>query len=280
MNRWFRALLPFAAARALQLNDQLTRLGLPTRRARRLALKPDTWARLQRTNLHLLPDGALAGLETRTVVDVGTNIGDWSDEVLEFCAPGQLHCVEPDPRLREGLERRLGRRRGVVLHPFAVGAARGTAEFHLMSGSDLNSMRQPEPSAASLFPAQFRPETTVRVEVRTLDELIPRDLPIALLKVDVQGFEREVLAGAAETLQRSSYVLLEANFQPFYQGEADFFELTAIMRGHGFAIANYSAPKGGQREALYADVLFVRRAGSPPAAAATTVPGEAASPHV
>jgi FkbM family methyltransferase len=274
MNRWLRALLPFGVVRALQIADQLTRLGLAPRHARRLARQPATWARLQSTNLHLLPDGALAGLSTRAVVDVGTNVGDWIGEVLELCDPGSVHCVEPDPRLIPGLERRLGHHHALKLHACAVGATPGTAEFRLMSSPDLNSMREPEPEVTGLFPAQFRAEATIQVPVHTLDELLPPDVPIALLKIDVQGFEREVLAGAGATLRRTDYVLLEANFRPFYRGEADFFELTALMRGHGFAIANYSSPKGGQREALYADVLFVRRREAEP----STNPTASATP--
>jgi FkbM family methyltransferase len=280
MNRWLRALLPFGVVRALQIADQVTRLGLPPRQARRLGWQPATWARLQSTNLHLLPDGALAGLSTRAVVDVGTNVGDWIGAVLELCEPGCVHCVEPDPRLMPRLKQRLGRHAALHLHACAVGATAGTAEFRLMSSPDLNSMREPVPEVTGLFPEQFRAETTVQVPVRTLDELLPPEVPIALLKIDVQGFEREVLAGAGATLRRTDFVLLEANFRPFYRGEADFFELTAIMRGHGFAIANYSSPKGGQREALYADVLFVRRdpgaTASPPPSPAAVASGRTA----
>lgn len=62
--------------------------------------------------------------------------------------------------------------------------------------------------------------TNVRVE--TLDRVLP-ELPVAVLKIDVEGSESEVLAGAAEVLRRTALVIVESH------GPAETRALTGLL---------------------------------------------------
>jgi FkbM family methyltransferase len=254
---WFRHLLPYGLVRASQINSELVRIGLPAREARHLAMAPATAVRLDRLNFDLLPAGALHRLDC--VIDVGANVGDWTADLLSLCQPPRIICVEPDPALASKLRRRFHRQPGVVIEQVAMGDAARTAEFKIMENPVLNSFREPAASMAEIYPEPFQVKQTIQVEVKPLDAIAPSAGRISILKIDAQGFEREVLAGARETLQRTDYIIMEVNFQPHYDGEAGFFELDTIMQKHGFCIGNYSAPKGGRRQALFADVLYLRK---------------------
>lgn len=258
MNSPWRHLLPFGLVRASQQASELVRIGLPRGRAWRLAIRPSTAFRMKHLNFDLLPDGALSGADC--ILDVGANVGDWTAELLEFCPPARIICVEPEPSLATGLRRRFADRPGVTVSPHAVGAREGTAAFTLMKDPVLNSLRHPTAEMTANY-AETGIRETIEVKVLPLDAIVPADARIRLLKIDVQGFEREVLSGATDTLSRTDYVMIEVNFQPHYEGEAGFFELDSIMQQHGFCIGNYSRPRGGQREALYADVLYLRKGG-------------------
>jgi FkbM family methyltransferase len=253
MKTWLRHFLPFGLVRANQLASEFERIGLP----RGSALQRDANRRLQYLNLDLLPSGALSGAPGM-VVDVGANVGDWTATLLSFYRPAKLICVEPDPRLALHLRQRFAGNDIVTVSEHAVGSAPGKAQLNVMEDSVFNSLRKPVESVQGLYPASFRVTKTVDVEVRTLDSLLAGGGSIKLLKIDVQGFEREVLAGAKEVLARTNFVLMEANFQPHYEGEAGFHELQELMRAHGFSLSNYSKPKGSRGQALYADVLYVR----------------------
>lgn len=256
MKGWYRHILPFGLVRASQMASDLIRLGLAPGRAWQLAFKPATSVQLQNLNFNLLPDAALSAVDC--IVDVGANVGDWTASMSGFCTPARVYCIEPDPSLAAGLVRRFSEQPMVTVSQTAVGAEPGTVEFTLMKDPVLNSVRRPTGNMTANY-LETGIKETIQVTVRPLDAIIPADARVRILKIDVQGFEREVIAGAKETLKRTDYVILEVNFQLHYEGEAGFFELDTLMQEHGFCIGNYSKPKGGRRQALFADVLYLRQ---------------------
>jgi FkbM family methyltransferase len=253
MKTWLRHFLPFGAVRASQLASEMADAGV----ARRHALAPRAAYRWKQLNFDLLPRGALRDRSAR-IIDIGANVGDWTADVLWVCPSARVTCIEPDPKLAAQLRARFAQAAGVEVIESAVGDRAGTIDFHLMESSVLNSVRTPNIEISGFYPSLFQVRETVTVPVQPLDAILAGSDRIALLKIDVQGYEREVLAGAMQTLQRTDHVLLEANFRTHYDGEASFFELDSIMQRHGFALGNYSEPKGGRKQALYADVLYVR----------------------
>lgn len=256
MKHWLELALPHGLVRAGQFADELRRLGVPAARAVRLAADPAAPAQLRGINLDLLPPGSLG--EVDTIVDVGANAGDWAAAALRFCTPRRLMCVEPDPALASALRRRFGAAADVI--EAAVGSSAGTATLHVMTNSQLNSLLPAETAMAGLFPSEFQPTARIDVKVVRLDDIAAAAARITLLKIDAQGFEKQILAGAAETLARTDLVLLEVNWQPHYDGEATFSELDAVLQGHGFCVGNYSKPKVWQDKALFADFLYLRKA--------------------
>lgn len=257
MRSWIRHILPFGLVRYVQNASELERLGVPKAKAYRLALMPASATKLRQLNLDLFPAGSLAG--AKTVVDIGANAGDWTAGLLEFCTPQQVLCFEPDPTLAQNLRTRFSGTRSVEIHEFAIGDTAGEAALNIMEGSEFNSLRQPVESIAGKYPETFHMEKKVSVKVRTLDSFTDKLAAIDLLKIDTQGYEREVLIGSSAALKKTKYVLLEINFQRHYEGEAGFVELDACMQQNGFCIGNYSGPKGGKRQALFADFLYVRK---------------------
>lgn len=256
-----RLALPFGLVQWKRQRQELLRLGVAPRLARRLALRPTNETLLEQTRLNLLPDSALAHMDY--VVDVGANEGAWSLGVLAFCRPRRLLVVEPSPSLQPVLQRRLGARRAVTICPVAVGAEKGEAMLHETATADINSLLEPREEMSEVYNGSFEVKSKVRVVVEPLDSIV-RELPeVSLLKLDVQGYERFALQGASQTLQKTRFVLLEVNFVSHYHDDTLFWHLHEMMASSGFHLHNISSPfrstpSQSQGRVLWADALYAR----------------------
>ena len=91
------------------------------------------------------------------------------------------------------------------------------------------------------------------------DELGIADAPV-FLKLDVQGFERQVLDGAAGVLDRLSVVQLELSVTPLYEGEMVLGEALVRMHSHGLKLCSCepSFTDEARGQALQFDCVFAR----------------------
>ena len=123
------------------------------------------------------------------VIDVGANVGHFSLLLGDLVGPRNLHCFEPTPiswrRLVENFV--LNEWPTEKLFQCAVGRKPGTLQF-----LDLD---KPETTNCCQSSAYGK---TVSVEMTALDEYAAKldEGSVGLLKVDVEGYEREVFAGA------------------------------------------------------------------------------------
>jgi len=120
-----------------------------------------------------------------------------------------------------------------------------------------------------------------RVPMRRVDDLLAAALGggapargSVLLKLDVQGYEVQVLRGAAAALGAAELVLLEAGVLPYNAGAPLLAELLCFMHAQGFAVLDLVElhHAGAAQQLLQVDFTFVRR--SSPLFAAATAAGD------
>jgi FkbM family methyltransferase len=157
-------------------------------------------------------DGHVAGMEALAavaatvlppdgmVLDVGANIGLSALALAPLLPGGRILAVEPSPRTVAALHRTLalnGLQDRVAVEAVAVGATPGEAAFHAAGHSAGAHLMDPGTLGAAALPQ-------VRVPVETVDALVARHglARLDFVKIDVEGFETEVLDGARATLAR------------------------------------------------------------------------------
>jgi FkbM family methyltransferase len=215
------------------------------------------WA-TRSARLDLLPPEV--DLESALIVDLGANHGGWSSALLKVAPRARVVAVEPAPEPGAQLEARFGGDDRVTVDRRAVAAGPGTADFHVTAHSHNSSLRVPDDNVEERYgDSGWAVARTIQVETTSLDDIVG-DRDVALLKIDVQGGEREVLAGAARTLPRTGAVLLEITFVSHYSGDATFPELHQLMTGAGFELAAMSEPERTADGMLaWADACYLRR---------------------
>lgn len=180
------------------------------------------------------------------VFDVGAHLGD---RTRAFAALGaQVVAFEPQPHLMAWLQRLEGRQTRVSLRPEAVGAEPGSARLAVsLANPTVSTMaaswRQGIGAANSTF-KKVRWEQEVEVAVVTLDQMIAEYGLPAFCKIDVEGFEEDVLRGVSQPLPALSFEFVTGTLE---RSVACIQRLEALAPGR----YRYNAVPGEQRRFLF-----------------------------
>lgn len=152
----------------------------------------------------------------KIVFDIGANVGDFTQEILIANPEAIIHCFEPSIKTFEKLKERFGNNERVILNNVAVGDFLGEMPlFDSGSGTEHASLID------GLMEGAYKKESNCHVvKVVTLDDYIARHgmAYIDFLKIDVEGFEYQVIKGAQFALNKKMIrkILFEFNFMNTY----------------------------------------------------------------
>jgi FkbM family methyltransferase len=140
------------------------------------------------------------------VFDIGSHVGDRVASFSRLSA--RVIAVEPQPALVRVLKLLHGRNPAVTIEPVAVGREAGSAELMINPSNPTVSTASREfVGAAHNAPGweTQRWTRTIQVPATTLDALIRKYGKPAFIKIDVEGFEAEVLAGLTQPVRTLSF---------------------------------------------------------------------------
>jgi FkbM family methyltransferase len=207
-------------------------------------------------------DRILANLGLKTIVDVGANRGQFALCARHLYPDAEIHCFEPLRGPAEVWRRTFRADPRAHLYRKAVAAQAGDAEMHVTRWDVSSSLLPIGAAQQSNFPLCTQAATEAVETVRLADCLAAAQIAApALLKVDVQGFELEVLRGCGDLLHLFEFIYVEASFIELYVGQALASDVIAALLRVGFrmsCVANLCC--GRDRRPIQADFLFSRAA--------------------
>jgi len=200
-----------------------------------------------------------------TVLDVGANRGQFTLLAREMYPSANIIAFEAQPKLREALARLAGFDAHLDVHNVALGSSSGTSTLHISGKDDSSSLLAIGPRQAAEFPGTAA-VTEVTVELARLDDVLSHSQLRAptLLKLDVQGFELEVLRGSEGLLPWVEWILVECSFVELYTGQPLVGDIVQWMSTHGYRLVRVGEPWSGRNgQPLQADFLFRQLPSSP-----------------
>jgi len=170
------------------------------------------------------------------VLDVGANTGQFGSSLRAKGYRGKIISFEPISSVFETLADHARADGNWEAKHFAVGATAEQAVINVSDSTVFSSMLDAN-SAATRYCEAAAVSRQELIDVRTLDELFPALSGNVLLKIDTQGYERQVLEGGSDVLPRLKGILMELPIINLYDGTWKLHEALAFMSDAGFVPA-------------------------------------------
>jgi len=187
---------------------------------------------------NFLGDVRARGFVPRGIVDVGANRGDWTRLALKIFPEASVLMIEPQDEMQACLTELSESRPGC--HYVKAGAGREPGELVQTIWPDLaGSSFLPAPDAR-----QIQAGTQRKTPITTIDKLVTETYPgffPDLVKLDIQGFELEALAGAESLFGRTELFILETSLFPFMPGQPITREVISFLAERGYELYDIPA---------------------------------------
>jgi FkbM family methyltransferase len=172
------------------------------------------------------------------IIDIGANVGQYGLELREIGYRGRISSFEPLSSAYKLLHSRASRDKLWDTYNFALGDKIESAVINIAANSYSSSILDMLPLHTKTYPTSEYTGTEC-IKVRTLDsiftDLCSQSTRI-YLKIDTQGFEKNVLIGADNSLSSIDTIQLEMSLTPLYKDELTFIEMYTFLEEKGFKL--------------------------------------------
>jgi FkbM family methyltransferase len=211
----------------------------------------------------------LASYRIDTIVDVGANEGQFGAMIRNLGFKGEIHSFEPVKSTYNLLAKATAGDLRWTAHNMALGRAPGRLVMNVSQGSVFSSALRPNDYGAAKF-NDIKVQRQEEVEVSTLDHFIEHHLSDSerriFLKMDTQGYDLEVFAGATASLDKICCILSELSLIPIYDGMTDYLQALAAYQHKGFSVSGlFPVNRNDDLALIEVDCVMVsRRRSTPP----------------
>ncbi len=193
------------------------------------------------------------------MIDVGANVGQFGLDIRRQGFQGLIVSYEPVAKTFGLLTQTIRRHQPWKSFQLGLGAEESERLINISGNDGLSSSLL---EMKDLHLENFPDSATVakeRILISTIDKQVstlglrPQEI---MLKLDVQGFEAEVLKGASQTLSKIPLVYLEVSITPLYEGEVSFLPILIELSKSGHEVIDvFRGLKGSNGQLLQLDIL-------------------------
>lgn len=180
-------------------------------------------------------------LEVNCLIDVGANAGQYGRMLRKAGYRGRIASFEPVSTSCAELARHAAADPDWRVFNYALGSRAEEKDIRVTRSSVFASFLTPSEYSKQKYPEAMPIVDTERVQIRTLDEMLPEIVPgIAaprlFLKMDTQGYDLEVFAGAGRSLPGVLGLQTEISIQAIYENMPNYLQSLTRYTQAGFVM--------------------------------------------
>ena len=187
----------------------------------------------------------LNDLGIKYVLDVGANTGQFAESLFDFNYKGTVISFEPVSTCYDALVKRSKKNpKHQVAEKRAIGDQDMEIKINVSDDSVFSSVLEIKDEHTKIRPKSriVRQETVNLFKLDSIiDKYIPPEETSILLKIDTQGFEKQVLDGALDSIKRIKGIKIEIPLVPIYNNtQFTFYEIIDYMKERGLSPYNFN----------------------------------------
>lgn len=196
-----------------------------------------------------------------SLIDIGASVGDFMALTKTVYPQSIIHAFEPIPHVFKSLTTRFKEYDDIFYYNIVLGNKEGFIDFYQNDYSQSSSVLPIAKSHVTEFPFTQNSHKK-KFTIRTLDSIAGEMKLIEpiLVKVDVQGYESEVIQGGRDLFLRTDFVIVEVSFCELYEGQLLFDKINTQLSELGLVYSGnlYQIISKATGRVLQADALYLR----------------------
>ena len=197
-------------------------------------------------------------LHFKTVLDIGSNKGQFILLIKKLYKNKIFYSFEPIREILEKQKKFFKDKRNLFFYNIGIGKKSEKKRFYITNRKDSSSFLKVERKIKDN--EDYRVEEERIITIKSLDKIMSKKklLGPILMKIDVQGFELEVLKGSYSTLKKIKYIIIEVSNDEIYFKQPLANEIIKYLNSNNFMIIKKSSIPTNIRKSNLSqiDILF------------------------
>jgi FkbM family methyltransferase len=205
----------------------------------------------------------IKNLNIDTIFDIGANAGQYASRIREAGYSNRIISFEPVTYAFKELLKNSSKDENWHAEDYAIGDEDTTSIINIAGNSFSSSILEMLPSHEQGAP-ESKYVDKQEITIKKIDSIFGdfcNENSKVMMKIDTQGFEKNVLDGAINSLSRIDIIQLEMSIEPLYEKEMLFIGMIKFIESKGFKLFSlengFSNPSTGQL--LQVDGVFVNK---------------------
>ena len=199
-----------------------------------------------------------------TIFDVGAHVGNVSLKYNKLFPNSSIYSFEPFPESFSSLQQNTSQHKNIKIFNKGLGEYVGSSKFHSNIHEQTNSILATHEEANSNWgnTDMLNTKEVLNIELTTVDQVVAEEniKRIDILKMDVQGAEYKVMAGAKKIMEEEmiSLIYTEIITIPTYQNQQKLDAVLKMYREYGFELFTiYNSGYTEKGRLQYIDAIFI-----------------------